>query len=129
MSNLEKTRKLTKEETAELYAVRVPNPDQLVVLAEKCRIETEIKGNVVLFKESPHCMWDPQDNLAQNHALLAAVIAKGDCRLFYDDGVHEYFIYRYKYVQGSDGPPLAHNTNLQDTVLQAALELWFPEEE
>ena len=127
------TRTLTKEETAELYAVREATLDQLVILADKCGFESNVafdangKGQVKL-KYVPNAPWQPQDILSQSHLLLAAVIAEGDCRLFYDHEVNEFFIYQYQYNDDNAGPLLAHHNTLIDTVFAAAMELWFPEE-
>lgn len=126
MDTISNSRKLSKEETAELYATRTATPEQLLVLAQKCGIESELENDTVYITNGSAMSWNPQANLAQNHVLLAAVIVKGDCKLFYDDGVNEYFIYRY--VPGSEyGPPIAHQHDLHDTVFDAAMNLWFPE--
>jgi hypothetical protein len=124
------TRILTEEETAELCAIRKATPDQLATLAKKCGVNPIIKGDTVYIADSFDTPWDPAVKLCQNHQLLAAVIAQGDCRLLYDDGIQEYFIYRYRYRGANgDGPALAHNTSLSTTVFSAAMELWFPEDE
>ncbi len=120
---------LTKEETAELNATRTATPEQLAALAEKCQITTNIKDGLVYITNGSDAMWDPQIKLCQNHVLLSAVIAIGDCRLFYDDGIGEYFIYQYNPTgEHGDGPPLGHHNDLNDTVFAAAMQLWFPED-
>lgn len=139
--DLGNVRKLTEEETAELYAVREATLPQLVILANKSGEEAKIMynsdgiGYVVLTDYPDMPMYEPRYHPEQNHALLEAVIKEGDCRLFYDDGVHEFFIYQYRIeekdglVGNSDGPPLAYNRTLSDTVFAAAMELWFPGDE
>jgi len=130
--DLGNTRTLTKEETAELYAVREATLPQLVILAEKCGLKSQIEynsngeGHVML--DAIPTVWNPLEILGQNNLLLSAVIIEGDCRLFYDHEIEEFFIYRY--TSGKhDGPPLGHHTILPDTVFAAALELWFPYDE
>jgi len=126
------TIQLTKEETAELYAIRTPTPTELVILATEADVAVEIEHACcgiprVVLKQDNHTTWDPRYNFDQNQILLAAVIAKGDCRLFYDQEIHEFFIYQY--TDGdNDGPPLAHQYGLSDTVFEAALNLWCGEE-
>jgi len=131
------TRTLTKAETAELYKLRVPTLGQLVFLAEQCGHESSIvtalaaypnadRNDKVVILDYSNEHWNPGERLHQNHQLLAAVIAKGDCKLFYDDGINEFFIYRW--VLGPETePPLAHGHKLNEVVLEAALELWFPQ--
>lgn len=123
---------LTKEQTDSLYAVRNATDLELLELASLCKQEATIKYNSAGQSEivlSNGDIWSPQYDLTQSHLLLAHVIADGDCRLFYDDGVHEYFVYQFKAGAEGDGPPLAHQLTLADTVFAAALELWFSEEE
>jgi len=120
------TRTLSKEETEELYRLRVPTTDQLALFAARSGydVEIDIKGRVLL-ADNIAVQWDPLNRLDQNHKLLGAVIAIGDCKLFYDDGVDEYFF--YKYLPGTEtAPPIAHRANLNEAVLEAAMELWFP---
>ena len=127
--------KLTKEETEALYAIRTLTPTELVILATEADVEVEIEHACcgtprVVLKHDKHISWDPRYNLAQSHLLLAAVIAKGDCRLFYDQEIHEFFIYQYTDdTPFPGGPPIAHQYSLTDTVYEAAITLWCPEEE
>ena len=51
---------------------------------------------------------------------LETVIAKNDCKLFYDYGINEYFIYKWN----DDSPPLAHDRDLEKTVDMALEELY-----
>ena len=122
-------RQLTKEETAELYKVRTATPEQLFTMAGRCHMAARIVDGVVIIHDDNSTTWNPRANLAQNHLLLATVIAEGDCRLLYDDGIKEYFIYKFRYEGANgDGPPLANHHTLEDTVFAAAMELWFPED-
>ena len=121
---------LTKEQTEELYAVREATLPELVSLAEKCGEIAEIKHNsdglgYVVLASDPDTMWEPRYIPSQNHLLLAALISKGDCKLFYDDGVEEFFIYQYTPGPEMD-PPLTHHSSLEDTCFDAAMKLWFP---
>ena len=121
---------LTKEETAELYAIAEPTLPQLVELASICGENAMIKHNqdgvgYVVLESDPDTMYEPRYIAEQNHELLIAVIADGDCRLFYDQEINEFFIYQY--TDGdNDGPPLGHQALLSDTVFEAAMNLWFP---
>ena len=128
--DLGESRQLTKEETDELYKIRTATPEQLLSMAEKCGHKAELANGTVYITDGPAVSWNPRANLTQNHLLLATVIAEGDCRLLYDDGIKEYFIYKFRYA-GASGrrPPLANHHTLQDTVFAAAMELWFPEDE
>ena len=121
-------RQLTKEETEELYKIRTATPEQLFTMAGRCGHEAELTDGTVYITDGSAVSWNPRANLAQNHLLLATIIAEGDCRLLYDDGIKEYFIYKFRYAGANgDGPPLANNHTLEDTVFAAAMELWFPE--
>lgn len=129
----ENARTLTKEETEELYAIRTPTPTELVILATEADIDVSIKHNAdgqaqIVVAEDPNIVWNPRYSFSQNQILLAAVIVKGDCRLFYDHEINEFFIYQYTTGE-NDGPPLAHQASLSDTVFEAALTLWCTEEE
>lgn len=115
--------KLTKEETEELYAIREPTTEQLLEMAKHCGFPATSAEGKVFLTDMQNMEFEPLERLDQSHILLGTVIAEGDCRLCYDDGVREYFIYQYK----SDGPPIAHQYTLQDTAFEAAMNLWFPE--
>lgn len=124
---MDEIRQLTKKETAELYAVRTATPEQLLILAEKCGVAATIQNELVIIDHTAGIPWNPRARLCQNHLLLAAVIEQGDCRLFRDQEINEFFIYQYT-LNENDGPPLAHHTELNDTVIAAAMNLWFPED-
>lgn len=126
---MDEIRRLTKEETEELYKVRSATPEQLLTMAKKCGLEAKLANGTVYITDGSAVSWNPRANLTQNHLLLATVIADGDCRLFYDDGVNEFFIYQYKFENGMsvDGPALAYHHTLQDAIFDAAMNLWFPE--
>lgn len=64
-------------------------------------------------------IYQPIIDNVQFKDLLKKVISVGDCKLFYDDAVNEYFIYTW----GDKSPPLAHNESLEFTTFMAALEL------
>ena len=119
---------IPQEEYEALTKFREPNVPQLTMLAKMCgyviRVSTD---NECIIKGSNGEWWNPVENLVHNHKLLAALIDKGDCRLFYDHGVEEYFIYHYN-PDGDDGPALAHRANLAETVVDAAVALWCPED-
>jgi len=124
-------RELTQEEIDdwnEMLKLREPTLDQLVVLADQCCKATLILDDKVVLFDNPGVQWDPLNRLDQNHKLLDAVIAEGDCKLFYDDGVGEFFIYRY--ITGPETEPaIAHRMNLNEAAFEAAMNLWCPEEE
>jgi hypothetical protein len=97
----------------------------LVVLAHKCGKHVKVAPDGFCVMEDFHT-WHPGFKADQNAELLAAVIAQGDCRLFYDQEINEFFIYQYN---GEDtNPPLAHSSSMYAAVLEAALNLWCPED-
>ena len=123
-----------------LYDLRLPTLEQLVTLAEKCGRDAEIvdakacrpnfeEGDKCVLTWNPQVEWDPLNRPKQTYELLQAVISKGDCKLFFDDGVDEYFIYKYPEAGAEQGPPLGHGEELNEAVLEAAMELWCPEED
>ncbi len=120
-------REMTQEDWDEMTKLQEPSASELVFLANVCGQSVyEIDCRVYL-KDGMR-RWDPLNDLTQNFKLLEAVISKGDCKLFYDGGVHEYFIYRY--IMGPETePPIAHRKDLNEAVIEAAMNLWFPEEE
>ena len=140
-------KQLSPEETKELYSRQLPNVEQLKVMAEHCGLTANITEQRRLVPNSNSgsvpiklCVtddfkiWDPVENASQNYKLLQAVIVQGDCRLFYDHEVHEWFIYQYPPIvestnfQDEFSGPLAHHPELEMAVIEAAMNLWFPEE-
>ena len=106
--------------------------EQLVSLAEKCGFRASIESGkaanpnanegekcVILHHNSAH--WDPIKRDNQAFGLLQEVIKQGNCKLVFDDGTNEFFIYSYL---DPYGPPLGLGTNLNETIVDAALELW-----
>ena len=120
-----------------LYELRLPTLEELVVLAKKCGRDAEIvhakavrpnftEDEKAVLTWNPQVEWDPLNRPNQNYELLQAVISKGDCRLFFDDGVDEWFIYQYK---EDSGPPIGHGEDLHEAVIEAAMTLWCLEED
>jgi len=124
-------REMTQEQIDdwnEMLKLREPTPIQLVTFAKHCACDVEIIDGKVMLSNNPAVQWDPLNRLDQNHKLLDVIIADVDCKLFYDDGVGEYFIYRY--IPGPETEPaIAHRINLNEAVIEAAMNVWFPEEE
>ena len=99
--------------------LRKPTKAERSVLARIAGCEViGLKDDGISFK-----VWDPLTSDAHALKLLAAIIKQKDCRLLYDDGVDEYFIYQYT---PEHSPPVAHRKVLNEVILEAALELWFP---
>ena len=119
---------IPQEEYEALMKFRQPTIPQLTMLAKMVGYGIRLRDDECFIKGTSAERWDPVDTPAHNHKLLAALIAKGDCKLFFDDGVDEYFIYHYG-AMWEQGPPLAHRANLAETVVEAAVALWCPEEE
>ena len=119
-------REITQEEWNEMCKLREPTLEQLEFFANLCNHKdvTAMDGYVIV-SDAGYNTYDPLNNDLQNHRLLEAVIKGKDCRLFHDDGVDEYFIYQ---GYAENNPPVAHRTKLNEVVLEAALELYFPTE-
>ena len=114
-------REMSKEEWKKLMELRIPSPAQRTVLAKIVGtdlIQNTGEGDFGL------TIWDPLTNNAGSFQLLEVIIKDKDCRLFYDDGINEYFIYG-----PDDDAPLTHRAVLRDAIVEAAMNLWFPEEE
>jgi len=120
-------REITQDDWDEMTKLREPTVSELVFLASMAG-HSVYELDCRVYKQHTVVQWDPLNKLDQNLTLLGAVISKGDCKLFYDDGVNEFFIYQY--ISGPETePPIAHRTNLNEAVIEAAMNLWIPEEE
>lgn len=120
------TRIITDEEWAEMYKLREPTVDQLEFFAGLCKCNHIVKQDeYVTIVDGGIRKWDPVKVDKQAYKLLQVVIKDKDCKLFYDDGVEEFFIYKWN----DNGPPIAHRNNLNEAVMEAAMNLYFPEEE
>ena len=120
---------ISQKDYDKLYKFNEPSAAQLIYLAHRCGKKAQLNHNnePVIVIGATIERWSPIYDLAQNQELLAAVIAKGDCKLFYDDGVHEFFIYQYG-TGWETSPPLAHRAALNETVIEAAIAIWCPED-
>jgi hypothetical protein len=122
------TRIITDEEWAEMYKLREPNLEQLEFFAGLCKCNHIVRNEKhVTIVDGGICRWDPVNNDKQTKWLLEVIIKGQDCKLFYDDGAHEYFIYQYTGLR-EQAPPVAHRNDLNEAVMEAAMNLWFPEE-
>ena len=120
------TIQLTAAETAELHKLREPTAQQLAIMARHCGHDVTIKDGLCTLPDFH--IWNPTYKPTHNHELLAALIVKGDCKLFYDHEINEFFVYQYNYTDDNN-PPLAHHASLDAVVVEAAMNLWFPEDE
>ena len=120
---------IPQEEYEALTKFREPNVPQLTMLAKMCGYAIRVREDLPFIKGTSAEEWDPVENLVHNHKLLAALIDKGDCRLFYDHEINEYFIYEHVYTDElPSNPPLSHRTSLAEAVVEAAVNLWCPED-
>lgn len=120
------TRKLTDDEIIEMNVLREPTVEQLEFFAEICECKNiELYSNYVIVTDGGCERWDPLNNDKQNHRLLKKLIALKDCEIFYDMEVNEYFVYQFidDYKE-----PLSHRKELNEAVVEAAMEVWFPKE-
>lgn len=110
-----------------MTTLRDATPRELAVFAALCNCkQIVVEGDKVTVVNNGTQKWDPLHNDTQAFQLLEVVIRDQDCRLFYDHGVNEYFIYQY---HDNTQPPVAHRQRLGAAVVEAALNLYFPDKE
>lgn len=108
---MDKFKTIPKEEWEELTKIPDTTKEQMEELANLCGISEN---------------FDPIGNDMHSHKLLEAVVKRKDCKLFYDDGPDEYFIYQFG---PRDTPAVGNRQSLNECIFEAAYNLYFPEEE
>lgn len=117
-------RQISDEDWAVLTALRIPTPEERQALANIAGAEFFRHTNDDDFGIQ---IWDPLTNDRDAFQLLETIIRIKDCRMFYDDGIQEFFIYEDG-LGKKNNAPVAHRKVLRDAIVEAAMNLWFPED-